>query len=236
MKLILGLTLLAIAMSMSKFAMNKPHMLFQVSSREPEAINVGWGYWARTNNNDNLRWRYKNTNHQLYCAMTEHDGENHFREVVNDTSEKVFSEIKYQSVEGKEWEALITMDSSRNISEKDANAFIVLSIENNDYKKVDLEKYSSEKQFVIRKEEDHYRVLVYEERVHTYDIRVSSTSELEIIGLNANVSDNWNVGAIVGEYVKLKNIQRGLEKYSTEKKVKEWQQHYLGKLKADVWE
>ena len=102
-KLILELTLLTIAVSMSKFAMNKPHMLFQVSSREPVSINAGWGYWARTNTTDNVRWRYKNTNHQLYCAMTEHDGENHFREIVNDALEQVYSDIKYQSVEGKEW-------------------------------------------------------------------------------------------------------------------------------------
>jgi hypothetical protein len=45
--MMLLLLLLAMANAKKRFAMNKPHMLFQVSSREPISINTGWGYWTQ---------------------------------------------------------------------------------------------------------------------------------------------------------------------------------------------
>lgn len=69
--LICFLLLSGVCCKKKRFAMNKPHMLFQVGSREPVSINSGWGYWSEYDDRfTKLRLLYENEQEGLFCEFT----------------------------------------------------------------------------------------------------------------------------------------------------------------------
>jgi hypothetical protein len=70
------------------------------------------------------------------------------------------SEVRYQSENGDTWEAQIEMDD-RAVNQTAVNAFVYLSVENNDYFDVDKVGYYSQKRLVIDRKGKPPRVLVF---------------------------------------------------------------------------
>jgi hypothetical protein len=149
--------------------MNKPHYLFHLGDRSQVSTNFGWGYWA---DGHPLRIKYANTKDNMYAAMTIHDGETMFEEVVNDTRPKINTRIRYQLRENY-WEAEIEME---NKEAEEVVWFTYASVENNDYRKVDHEKHTSfiqiSPEYEDEKERDEVRLRCLSLMVENQTVRV----------------------------------------------------------------
>lgn len=198
------------------WGMNKPQYLLHLGSRKAVSENVGWGYWVK---DSPLRMKYETK--ELYAAMISHDGEYSFQEEVHDQRDGVDSNIRYLLGE-KEWGCEIGMKGVEGMT-----SFLYFSVENNDYRLVDHEKYSSHITLTSRRFEDHVEVKSESVAGKAQQYQVWG-EDLHVFGLTANVSETWTVEQIAQEFQHLVKVH---EDPSTprkqEEKMLQWEQGQL---------
>lgn len=102
----------------------------------------------------------------------------------------------------EDWQTHISMQNLNNHS--DTNWFAYFSVENNDYRYVDHEKYTTFISLTPSSENSNH-FIIHSERIggiHQY-YHIHSNSKLKIFGLTANISETYNIEQISGEFAHL---------------------------------